>query len=340
MQLYRLTAMFIGLLLALLLDPIWASENQFLSNIDHSNISFKVKFLEISEVQGSFEKFKTQFSFDPDSNQISNIKLSISTNSINTGNKKRDLHLRRKDFFNVKKFPDMYFESKEKVDVEKSRSVKGTLFAMGKQVPMSFSIKYLGKKKDTWEKLNHFFEFAGTISRKDLGLNWNKTLEAGGFVVGDKVQVFGTIQAQKLGQKTVFSRFLIPDSETIRSREKISRGEAPAKVTTVEVKATNIVSQPADLKIIDSKKSEITTQPKKMNLVQGLSSIQLAGYVIVGFYGFIGAISLALLVQYSNRKEEIEESGYKKFFKESMFDSLSIIVIVPYALAMWTYMFF
>lgn len=338
--------MFIGLILALLLDPLWAKEQVYLSNIDHSNISFKVKFLEISEVQGTFEKFKSEFHFDPKTKVISDIKLSISSSSINTGNKKRDLHLRRKDFLNVKKYPDIFFESEGSVNLSKTDTVAGTLHVMGKQLPFNIRLKYLGQKRDTWEKQNYFFEFSGALNRQEIGLNWNKTLDAGGFVVGDQVQLFGNVQAQLQGQRTVFSRFLIPDSETIRQREKISRGEieVPSKPSIV-LENQNIEkekkTQPPlkENKKIAINKEKIEKQGSVINADQ-LSSWQVAGYVVVGFYGFIGAIALALLVQFINRKEKIQESGYKKFFRESLFDSLSIIVIVPYALAMWTYMFF
>ena len=98
MQLYRITALFIGLILALLSDPLWGEEQKYLSNIDHSSIFFKVKFLEISDVHGTFDKFHTEFQFDSQTKVISDIKISISSQSINTGNKKKRSSLKAQGF--------------------------------------------------------------------------------------------------------------------------------------------------------------------------------------------------------------------------------------------------
>ena len=40
------------------------------------------------------------------------------------------------------------------------------------------------------------FEAELTMNRKDFGLSWNAALETGGFLVGDEVKVFLSIQAK------------------------------------------------------------------------------------------------------------------------------------------------
>ena len=41
------------------------------------------------------------------------------------------------------------------------------------------------------------FEFEGEVNRKDFGLNWNATTEAGGLVVSDKVKLFVNLELIK-----------------------------------------------------------------------------------------------------------------------------------------------
>lgn len=332
-------------------------EQVFQSNLDHSRLGFKIRFLELSEVEGSFEQFKSRFTFDPATNTLSQLRVEIQSASITTGNKKRDLHLRRHDFFNVKKFPQIIFESQQKILLNETREVLGKLTILGQSYPAKIFVNYLGSRKDTWEKENFFFDFSSVLNRKELGLNWNKTLNAGGFVLGDEVKIMGQVQAQLLGQKTVFSRFQIPDSKTMRIREQVGRGEIAPLVTKV-TKATEPAKKDrhedfAALRPVQAEQARVQEfMPKNlkaeqknagpspsMDVISQLTGWQFLGYLIVGFYGFIGAIALALAIQYFMKKEKITESNYKKFLRESLTDSFSILIIVPYALAMWTYLF-
>lgn len=343
MQLYRITALFIGLILALLSDPLWSKEQKYLSNIDHSSIFFKVKFLEISDVHGTFDKFHTEFQFDSQTKVISDIKISISSQSINTGNKKRDLHLKRKDFFDVKKYPEIFFESKERVSLKNNNIIQGILYVLGRKLPLQIHLKFLGQKKDTWQKENYFFEFEGFVDRRKIGLKWNKTLDSGGFVLGNEVKISGKIQAQLQGQKTVFSRFLIPDSEIIRKREKSQRGEiriAPEKFALKKTNNETQINSLSNLSIKEKSSKNIEKKISKKFKKGDLSNLQIIGSIVVGFYGLIGAIALALLFQFRRKEEKKEGHRVKNFFRESLLDSLSIIIIFPYAIAMWTCLYF
>lgn len=333
-----------------------ANEGIYESNLDHSNVSFKIRFLEISEVEGRFENFSSQFQFNPDQNLISDVAIRIKTSSINTGNKKRDLHLKRNDFFDVKRFPEIRFYAKGPMRPGVDKTLSGELTILNKTIPLDLEVTFLGKRLDTWNKENYFFEYKGEISRKEIGLNWNKTLEVGGFVLGDKVQIFGQIQAQVSGQKTVFSRFQIPDSKTMRNREKLNRGEqvelnSPILETSEEegsISTTssalenekNTLIQKEDVLKADFKAStKSKSKSKKSGDVLTESIWQVFSYLVVGFYGFVGAIALALAIQFLNHKEKITQTNFKKFVHESLTDSLSILIIVPYAIAMWAYMF-
>ena len=55
--------------------------------------------------------------------------------------------------------------------------------------------EYLGESKDPWGGTRIGFEATTTINRKDFGLNWNVALEAGGFLVGEDVDIVLEIQA-------------------------------------------------------------------------------------------------------------------------------------------------
>ena len=80
------------------------------SNIDHSEIHFKIPYMKVSEVSGRFRDFKAQAEISDD-NKLEQVKITIKAASIDTGHKMRDNHLRGHDFFKTKEFGDAHFTS-------------------------------------------------------------------------------------------------------------------------------------------------------------------------------------------------------------------------------------
>lgn len=70
----------------------------------HSEITFKVKHLMISNVKGEFKTFEASISGEDFTN--SNFSVSIDTSSISTNNNDRDTHLKGPDFFEVEQYPE------------------------------------------------------------------------------------------------------------------------------------------------------------------------------------------------------------------------------------------
>ncbi len=161
-------------------------------NIDasHSSVGFKVSHLMISSVQGRFDKFEGNFSFDESTGSLDGLAAKIDLDSVNTNEKKRDAHLKNEDFFNVKKNRWMTFKA-TKVDVKnkKPNTIVGDLTLNGVTKPVTLNVTYKGSGKDPWGNQRVGFEATGKISRKDYGVVLNKPLEAGGVVVGDEVSI-------------------------------------------------------------------------------------------------------------------------------------------------------
>jgi len=54
-----------------------------------------------------------------------------------------------------------------------------------------------GRGKDPWGNERIGFTAKTAIDRKDFGLRWNQVLEAGGVLVGDRIDIELDIQAVK-----------------------------------------------------------------------------------------------------------------------------------------------
>lgn len=161
-------------------------------NIDqaHTNVSFTAPHLMVSKVKGRFDQVSGSFDFDEKAVKLNDINVTIKTNSINTNEVDRDKHLRSPDFFDVTKYPEMTFKS-TKVNYEKGQpdKVDGELTIRGITKKVTLEVEYNGAVTDPWGNHVVTFEAETKVNRKDFGLNWNKSLDKGGFVVGDEIKI-------------------------------------------------------------------------------------------------------------------------------------------------------
>lgn len=163
-------------------------------NLDptHSEITFKVRHMMISNVKGSFTDFTSELESEDDTFKNVTVKTIIKTDSVNTNNADRDNHLKSEDFFNVAVNPEITFESNSL-----NNEVTGNLTINGVTKPVTLDVEFGGINVDPWGNTKAGFSFEGKIKRSDFGLNWNAALEAGGVMVSDEVKIAGELQYVK-----------------------------------------------------------------------------------------------------------------------------------------------
>ncbi|MCL4161703.1 UNVERIFIED_CONTAM: hypothetical protein GTU68_000227 [Idotea baltica] len=169
-------------------------------NIDpaHTDVSFKVRHLGISNVRGQFIDFSGTIEFDPENIEASKTDVTIKTSSIDTKNEKRDKHLRSDDFFDSAKKPVMSFKSTKVTNVkDKSFDVLGDLTLNNITKPVTLAVVHTGSVIDPWGNQRVGFEASASINRKDFGLVWSKVLETGQLVVAKDVQINIALEAIK-----------------------------------------------------------------------------------------------------------------------------------------------
>ncbi len=169
-------------------------------NIDtsHSAIHFSVRHMLVSRTRGRFTKWSGQLKFDPDNAANSSVSVEIEPASIETADATRDAHLRSPDFFDVEKYPKASFRSTKVTDLGGDKYlISGELTVHGITHPLSFEAIFEGSAKDPWGGERAGFSATLSLDRREYGLTWNKALEAGGFVVGDKVELSLEVEAVK-----------------------------------------------------------------------------------------------------------------------------------------------
>ncbi|MBN8836966.1 MAG: YceI family protein [Sphingobacteriia bacterium] len=164
----------------------------------HSEITFKVKHLMITNVTGNFKAFDATMESSADDFSDAKISFTAEVNSINTNNEQRDGHLKSEDFFAAEKFPTLSFTStsfKKLNDAEYALTGDLTIRDITKSVELA--VEYGGTMTDPWGQVKAGFEIGGKINRKEFGLQWSATTEAGGIVVSDDVKLHLSVQMIK-----------------------------------------------------------------------------------------------------------------------------------------------
>ena len=162
----------------------------------HASIGFKIEHLVISKVKGEFRDFTATLVLD-DEGLLNQASSNIKVTSIDTGITKRDNHLRSADFFDVNKYPEISFKSKSIRQNGGNNVLVGdlTIHGVTKEVELPYKIK--GPVKGPSGETRIGFAASTVINRKDYGLTWNKTLEAGGVIVGEELELLIDIEAIK-----------------------------------------------------------------------------------------------------------------------------------------------
>lgn len=163
----------------------------------HSNIDFVVRHLVVSKVRGSFQKWSGSLEIDTDDFAKSKVDVKIEVASLDTRDAQRDGHLKSADFFDVEKHPEITFVSSRVLGHGEKFDVVGALTIHGVTHDVTLHVESLGQAKDPWGNTRHAYSGRTSINRKDFGMTWSQTLETGGLLVGEKVDIELELQAIK-----------------------------------------------------------------------------------------------------------------------------------------------
>ena len=158
----------------------------------HSAVQFRVKYLMVESVKGQFRDFDGSII----GGSTPSFSGSIRVASLETLDPGRDDHLRSVDFFDVERHPEITFSSSEfEWAGDELFTLPGELTIKGVTRPISMG-GTLGSVEVDPDGVNRLaVALRGRIDRSDYGLVWSRTLEAGGVLVGNGVDVLLDVTA-------------------------------------------------------------------------------------------------------------------------------------------------
>jgi polyisoprenoid-binding protein YceI len=170
----------------------------------HSAAEFRARHMMVTYVRGHFKNVHGTLNFDPDNPKNSSVEAIIDAKGIWTGEPQRDDHLRSADFLDVANHPQITFKGN---DVEilggNDFRVTGDLTIRGVTRKAALDVHYLGQWQTPWwedgvdkgPKTRAGFVATTTINRHDFGVSWNDTMDRGGIVVGNNLDLTIDVEA-------------------------------------------------------------------------------------------------------------------------------------------------
>jgi polyisoprenoid-binding protein YceI len=157
----------------------------------HSEVTFKVRHMMISNVSGEFKKFDANLETEGDDFMTAKVAFTAEIDSINTGSDQRDGHLKSADFFDAGNFPQLKFVATkyENVDNDGSYEVYGDLTIRGVTKNIKLDAEFGGVIKDPWGATRAGITVSGKINRKEFGLSWHGVTETGSLIASDEVKL-------------------------------------------------------------------------------------------------------------------------------------------------------
>ena len=171
-------------LTAILSLPAGAATSEWKIDPQHSSAQFSVRHMAIATVRGAFSK----------------VNGTIDVSTVDTREPARDNDLRSDKFFDVAHFPSMTFKSKKVEQVAPGKlKVTGDLTIRGTTKEVVLDVDGpTPPVKDPWGNQRIAINASSKVNRQDFGVKWNATLDNGGVVVGDDVNI--TIDAEMIKQ--------------------------------------------------------------------------------------------------------------------------------------------
>ena len=168
----KLTAAVVASIVVLAFTALAPAQTNFKIDPVHSAVVFKINHLGVSSAWGRFNDPQGVVVWDDNDPSKGKVEVTLQADKIDTGNQKRDQHLKSPDFFNAKQFPTLTFKSNAITKkTEGEYEVSGDLTVHGVTKPITVTVKKVGEA-DTQMGHRAGWETTFTIKRSDFGMNF------------------------------------------------------------------------------------------------------------------------------------------------------------------------
>lgn len=168
-----------------------SSADTYVIDPGHSGALFRIVHLGVAPFWGRFNEIAGEYTIDLDDAANCSIAVTLAADSVDTNSGDRDNHIKSPDFFNVKEFPELVFESTKISGGEGGKyRVVGDLTFHGVTKEVTAEAELIGQA-DTPRGSKSGFEATLTIDRNDFEV---KTYPG---ALGDEVRIVLFVEGNK-----------------------------------------------------------------------------------------------------------------------------------------------
>ncbi|MBO0801823.1 MAG: YceI family protein [Nocardiopsaceae bacterium] len=161
----------------------------------HSAVTLTARHLGMASISGTIGEFSATIEI-AEPVEESTVRAVLKADSLSTGSKMRDDHLRSADFMDVSRFPEIGYEGTSVTPVDGERwTVEGTLTLHGESRSVPLDLIYLGTGPDPWGGTRAAFRATTELKREDFSVSWNESLPGGIAMIGSVVQITLDVEA-------------------------------------------------------------------------------------------------------------------------------------------------
>jgi polyisoprenoid-binding protein YceI len=188
----RKTLFLLALVLVLGMVNAQAAEHYIIDTKGmHAFVTFKIKHLGFSWLEGRFNRFSGDFDYDEANPANNRVRVEIDIASLDSNNAERDKHLRSERFFDAKKFPQATFVSTGWEDHGGGKAtLNGEFTLRGVTKKIAIDVSQVGAGKDPWGGFRRGFEGTTNLNLSDYKMKEGHILGP----VADNVQLWLSIE--------------------------------------------------------------------------------------------------------------------------------------------------
>ena len=179
---------------AIVSQPVYAESVKYEMDKDHLSIGFLVEHIGYMKQLGMFLEAEGSFNYDRDSKALSELTLTIQSDSVFTNHKRRDDHLKGSDFLSAREFPEITFKmTGAQATGDTTGTITGelTLIGVTKPVLLDVTLNKIGKYPFGHKKEVIGISARGSFNRSDFGMSY---AVQNGFV-GDEIALIIEVEA-------------------------------------------------------------------------------------------------------------------------------------------------
>lgn len=182
--------------LALSTTVAMAAPQRYTLDPEHTTVAFLIEHVGYARTLGQFSGVSGGFTYDDETQQVSDVTITVKTDSVQTDNKARDKHVRSKDFLSVKKYPEMIFTADgASLQEDGSTDLSGNLQLLAETRPLVLSVSLNKAEKYPFghKKFTLGVSARGALQRSDYGMEYG----VANALVGDAIELIIEIEANQ-----------------------------------------------------------------------------------------------------------------------------------------------